>query len=566
MKILLTTLHSKYIHASLALPCLAAYCGDACGEILIAEYSVHEPKEALLAQLVAHDADVVCFSVYLWNRVLTLELVQGLKQIRPNLRIVLGGPEVSFEDESFFRTCPVDAVVCGEGEIPLRHLLSAWIDGAEPQPLPGLKTPVAPTERGWSLLSDLDEIPSPFAGGLVNLQRGLVYYESSRGCPYSCSFCMSALDQRVRSYSPARIEKDLLLLMEAQVPLVKFVDRTFNYDAERTRRIFSFILEHNSCSQFHFEIGAHLLDRQTMELLEEVPPACFQFEIGVQSTLPQTLRNVHRSASLERLVGNVQRLRQRTRVHLHLDLIAGLPGENYLQFLTSIDQVYALRPQHLQLEPVKLLPGAPLRQQTGKWGIRFDPAPPYSILASEDMSFAELERLRGIGRLLDLLVNSQRFTYLLPVLEEIRGRPSLLLEDLDDYWRQQGLYYTSRSLKDLYLAVDDYLCNSFKGQQLARLRESLARDFARHERVSGGTAPDFFDVQLTDQEELAVKLRVKDELQGIKRTGKVQFFAAAFHFLAGCPGRTILIFLYHSRTSAGLTVKEIILPEMPQSE
>ena len=282
MRTLLTTLHSKYVHASLALPCLAAYCGDECGEIMIREYSVHEPKESLLARIVGCGADVVCFSVYIWNRTLTLELVACLKQINPQLKIVLGGPEISFEEPFFFSRYPVDALICGEGEMPLRHLLQAWNAGEKPEPLPGLKTPASPDGEGWSLLSHLDELPSPFAAGLVDLTRGLVYYESSRGCPYSCSFCMSALDDRVRSFSMERIKADLGLLIASRVPLIKFVDRTFNYDARRTREIFSFILERNLESRFHFEIGAHLLDEETLTLLEEVPDGVFQFEIGVQ--------------------------------------------------------------------------------------------------------------------------------------------------------------------------------------------------------------------------------------------------------------------------------------------
>ncbi|MCD6580405.1 MAG: DUF4080 domain-containing protein [Desulfuromusa sp.] len=559
MRTLLTTLHSKYIHASLALPCLAAYCGTEYGEILIREYTVNEPKEGVLAQIVACDADVICFSVYLWNRVATLELVDCLKQIDSGRKIVLGGPEISFEEDDFFDHYPVDALICGEGEIPLRHLLSSWQMGESTAPISGLKLPEYPELNGLNLLESLDEIPSPFAAGSVDLTRGLVYYESSRGCPYTCSFCMSALDDRVRSFSAERIESDLKILMDNRVAKIKFVDRTFNYNNQRSRDIFNFILQHNHSSHFHFEIGAHLLDEETLKLLEKVPAGMFQFEIGVQSTLPETLRRVGRKASLTQLAENVHYLQEKTKIHLHLDLIAGLPGENYQQFLNAIDWTSALGADHLQIEPVKLLPGAPLRLQVEEWGIKFDPNPPYTILSSKDLEFNDLERLRGIGELLDLLVNSGRFSFVLKKLTREFSRLSLLLEDLDAYSRKKNLYHHRRSLRELYLEIDRYLQQRFVGEELAEYRELLGRDYAHHERVVSGSAPDFFNTDLEKQEIDAVRARVKRELDGLDRSGKIQYFTAAFYYLPEYSGRTILIFLYITKTSAGLQVKELTL-------
>ncbi len=559
MRTLLTTLHSKYIHASLALPCLAAYCGEECGDLLIREYTVNEPKEAVLAQIIACEVDVICFSVYLWNRLATLELVECLKRINVNLKIVLGGPEVSFEDESFFNRHQVDALICGEGEIPLKSLLSSWVKGENSAPVAGLRLPDHPECNHSSLLPSLDAIPSPFAAGLVDLTRGLVYYESSRGCPYTCSFCMSALDDRVRSFSLERIKSDLKILMDNRVAQIKFVDRTFNYNNQRSREIFDFIRQHNHSSHFHFEIGAHLLEEATLELLKKIPEGMFQFEIGVQSTLPETLQRVGRKASLPQLSENVRYLQEKTTIHLHLDLIAGLPGENYQQFLKSIDWTCALGADHLQIEPVKLLPGAPLRLQAKEWGIKFDPNPPYTILGSKDLEYSELERLCGIGHLLDLFLNSGRFVFLLNKLTLDFSRLSLFLEDLDLYWRENNLHYSRRSLRDLYLEVDRYLQQRFDGEKLAEYRELLGRDYAHHERVVSGSSPDFFNTDLNEFESDAVRSRVKQELDGIERSGKIQFFAAPFHHLPEHSGRTILIFLYIAKTSAGLQVKELTL-------
>lgn len=559
MKILLTTLHSKYVHASLALPYLAAYCRADGVEIAIAEYTVNEPKESVLAQIHAERADVICFSVYLWNRLETLELVQSHKLIRPEQKIVLGGPEVSFETGAFFERYPVDALICGEGEKTLRYLLDCWQKGLSPAAHAGLLLPGQSSPESNCLLDSLDEIPSPFALGLTDLKRGLVYYESSRGCPYSCSFCMSSLDDRVRSFSMERIKSDLKILIDHEVPLIKFVDRTFNYDRTRTLELFTFILEQNRKSRFHFEIGAHLFDDTTLKLLETVPDGVFQFEIGVQSTLPQTLSHVSRKASPELLARNVRYLAEKTKIHLHLDLIAGLPGEDFNHFLESIDRVCSLGADHLQIEPVKLLPGAPLRSQAERWGIQFDPNPPYTILSSDSIGFEELERLRGIGRLLDLIVNSERFEFLLIAITQEFERLSLFLDDLDRYWRECGLYRQSRSLRDLYYLVDNYLCARFSGDQLVQLRECLARDYAHHERVVAGTSPAFFDVGLTDEEKASVRAKVKEEVAQMERSGKVQYFAALFHHLPDSGARQVLIFLYLTGSGQGMSVEEIRL-------
>lgn len=559
MRTLLTTLHSKYIHASLALPYLASYCGAACGEIVIAEYSVNEPKEIVLAQLVDWNADVICFSVYLWNRVSTLELVSCLKQIDPKLKIVLGGPEISFESGDFFHQNRVDALICGEGEIPLRHLLTAWQQGNDSPAIAGVKVPGFSGDAGRCLIHHLDDIPSPFAAGLVDLTKRLVYYESSRGCPYTCSFCMSALDEQVRSFSMPRIMADLKILMDHDVGIIKFVDRTFNYNNQRSREIFKYILQRNRCSHFHFEIGAHLLDDETLELLKQVPEGMFQFEIGVQSTLPETLKKIGRKASLEKLQKNVRYLQQNTKIHLHLDLIAGLPGESYQQFLMSMDQVLSLGADHLQIEPVKLLPGAPLRHQATDWEIYFDPNPPYTILRSRDLSFFDLERLRGIGSLLDLLVNSGRFQHLLSRLSDYFKRVSLVLEDIDTFWRAQDLYRQRRSLRDLYFVIDNYLLHRFVGDQLVELRECLSRDYAHHERVVSGSVPPFFNYDLSVEEDAAVKKKVKNEIAKLERAGKIQFFAAEYYHLPDRAGRTILIFLYVAKTNAGLHITELVL-------
>ena len=557
MLTLLTTLHSKYIHASLALPCLAAACGSDCGEVRICEFTVHEPKDQVLAALLAPQPDVIAFSVYIWNRVATLELIAALAVVRPELRIVVGGPELSWERAELLKDHPgINALLRGEGELPFSSLLAAWARGEN-----GATTPNLLLRYGNELIegpfvappADLDLLPSPFASGRVDLTRGLVYYESSRGCPYSCAFCMSALDPQVRSFSLARIKADLKILLDAEVAQIKFVDRTFNYDAARSRAIWEFILQHNRKSHFHFEIGAHLLDDESLALLTTVPPETFQFEIGVQSTLPATLAAISRNADLETLERNVRRLRSETAIHLHLDLIYGLPAEGFDDFLSSLDRVAALHPHALQIEPVKLLPGAPLRRDAASLGIAFDPHPPYSVLSTPLLDFSALEKLRGISRLLDLLVNSHKFSGTIAGLSEHKGSLSATLAALEAYWRQHDYFRHPVGLREVFLRVADYLRD-----EAPQLLDCLARDLLGSERISTEQAPWFVKTDLNAEEATAVRERVRQATDEIRGQGvKLQHTAAVF----AEGDRAVRLFLYYTAPGQGMQVREeIVVP------
>ncbi|TNF51327.1 MAG: DUF4080 domain-containing protein [Deltaproteobacteria bacterium] len=561
MRTILSTLHSKFIHNSLALPCLAAYCGDDCGEFLIREFTVHEPRESILSQVLAEAPDVVAFSVYLWNRRETLELVDALCVARPELRVILGGPEVSFEGEDFFTRHPgITALIRGEGEAPLRALLSTWQQAKQPGVIPRtvlrvgkelISGPESPP------LKELDTIPSPFKTGWTDMERGFVYYETSRGCPFHCSFCLSARDNLIRSYSMERIKSDLLLLMQKRVAKVKLVDRTFNFDASRTREIFSFILEHNQSTHFHFEIAGHLLDEATLELLDKVPEEMFQFEIGVQSTLESTLDAIGRKVNLEKLEQNIRHLRQRNRIHMHLDLVAGLPGDNYDSFLKSIDRVAALAPHHLQLEPVKLLPGSPLRDQAEELQIRFDPNPPYTILGSPEISYSELQQLQQISRLLDLTYNSGNFSNFMQALSDATGSFAMGLEWLAGKWRKRDLFRFPLNRQSLFQNIYEIVRDRDKETSQERLIECLAYDYARCERVATNRIPEFFDTGLEAVELQWVRKRVQEMTEAIKGQGiKLQYFAAAFSTIHNSGQRTAYLFCYLTGTGRKMQVEE----------
>ncbi|MGK2943590.1 MAG: DUF4080 domain-containing protein [Desulfuromonadales bacterium] len=561
MRTILTTLHSKFIHNSLALPCLAAYCGDECGELLIREFTVHEPRESILSLLLAEAPDVIAFSVYIWNRRATLNLVDALAVARPELNIVLGGPEVSFDDDVLFDRHPgLTALIRREGEEPLRSLLLAWYQQQQPAAIPRtvlrkgtvlIRGPDSPP------LADLDRIPSPFQAGLIDLERGFVYYETSRGCPFHCSFCLSARDNRMRTYSMARIYADLLFLMQNKIPKVKLVDRTFNFDASRARDIFRFILEHNQSTHFHFEIAAHLLDEATLKLLDTVPENTFQFEIGVQSTLESTLDTIGRKVNLTKLEENVRHLRKSGRINLHLDLVAGLPGDDYDSFLASIDRVAALAPHHLQIEPVKLLPGSPLRDQAAALQIRHDPNPPYTVLSSRELPFAELQQLQEISRLIDLTYNSGCFQAFLKELCAATGSLATGLAWLAREWRKRDLFRFPLSRQAIFEHLFDIIQEREKNLAHVRLVESLACDYARCERIVTNRIPVFFDTGLTSAEQQWVQNTVQDKTAEIKGMGiKLQYFATIFTAMHSSAQRTVYLFCYLTAAGQKMRVEE----------
>lgn len=437
MKILLTTLHAKYSHASLALPCLAAHCSDIPGnDIIIREWTVNEPREQILKLIMAEEADVVAFSCYIWNIDKTLKTVADIKKISPEIRIILGGPEVSFGIFDLMQENPaVDFVVKGEGEEVFRSLIKTLIQTERSLLVNDLAeienmffrdgSDIASGPLGRTNL-ELDRLHSPFEAGLVDFSKPLTYYETSRGCPFSCAFCLSSVEGSVRSFSMERIKSDLLLMMQKQQPMIKLVDRTFNYDARRADEIWRFILEHNLGSRFHFEIAADLLSDASIDLLKLVPPDTFRFEIGVQSASAETLQRVNRTADLSRIFFAVTRLRSETSIDLHLDLVAGLPGEDYAAFLTSLMAVADLHPHQIQVEPLKVLKGSPMRTIADREGYQHSKSPPYTILRNPWLSYSDICRIETVGRLLDLFYNHGGFNNALELLTRRIPLPAVM--------------------------------------------------------------------------------------------------------------------------------------------
>ena len=499
MKILLTTLHAKYVHASLALPYLSAFCGAQSGVCpVIREFTVNEPQERVLRAIVAEEAEVVAFSCYIWNVAATLRLAADLKLVRPRTVVILGGPEVSYGASELLAGNPaVDAIVRGDGEATfgeLVRLLAEEAGNALPderlEEVAGLvfrsgDEIVTTGDRGP--LADLDVVPSPFAAGLVDLGKPLVYYESSRGCPFACAFCMSSLERGVRSFSPERIRADLTLLMEREVATIKLVDRTFNFDPDRADAIWEFILRHNRASRFHFEIAADLLTDANIRLLGRVPAGLFRFEIGVQSTLADTLERVGRSSNLERLFANVRRLREETGITLHLDLVAGLPHEDLAGFQGSLQRLLDLRPHHIQVEPLKVLKGSPMRRIARESRYAYSSAPPYTVLRTPWLSFEEIGRLTTCARLLDLYYNSGTFAVTLQAIAAAMPLAAFF-SAFAPFW-DEGTQLPHLSPGTLFQRLWQFSLESWP-ELLPTLRDTLRFDFCLNS-PQAGALPEF---------------------------------------------------------------------------
>jgi len=409
MKILLTTLNAKFIHSSLALAYLKAYCQSDFTDIQIREYTINEPTTNILADIYSCQPDVICFSCYIWNIEMIKILCADLKQIMPTVTIIAGGPEVSYDAETFLNENPaIYCVVRGEGEAAMLELLHCIRKQSRPENILGITyredSIIVNADR--PLIGDLDTIPFPYENELIHYRNRTVYYETSRGCPFHCSYCLSSTIKGVRYFSLQRVKRDLKYLMDNHLPEVKLVDRTFNADEKRAKEIMAFIIRHNHITKFHCEIDAALLSPDMLLFLGEVPAGMFDFEIGIQSTFPTALAAVNRERNWQKQSRNIAQLKQYGNIHIHLDLIAGLPYEDYQRFKTSFNQVYDLKPDVIQLGFLKLLKGSLLRDQSQEYGYKFEQKPPYQVLGNHYISYPELMKLSQIEDLISRYYNT----------------------------------------------------------------------------------------------------------------------------------------------------------------
>lgn len=469
MKILLVAINAKYIHSNLAVYSLKTYASQYKDSVSIIELTINHSEEEILKQIYLQRADVVAFSCYIWNIDMINRVTCELRKIQKQVKIWYGGPEVSYDaDACLKQNRDVDGIIIGEGEQTFLELAAYYIDGkSKLSNINGLAFKVSAEvmhtrKSDDHVVSDqhtdiygreeydsvtvtpvrhalsLDDIPFPYQDMEV-FRNKIIYYESSRGCPFSCSYCLSSIDKRVRLRSFELVRKELKLFLDYQVPQVKFVDRTFNCNRTHTMDIWRFIKENdNLITNFHFEISADLLNEEEIAFLKTLRPGQIQLEIGVQSTNMDTVKAIHRSMDFEKVVSHVNQIKGFQNIHQHLDLIVGLPHEGYASFEKSFEDVYRLKPDQLQLGFLKVLKGSLMEQESERYKIIYRNTAPYEVLATKELSFDEVLKLKGICEMVEVYYNSGQFTYSIQYLEHSFTSPMKLYRALSDYYEWKG--------------------------------------------------------------------------------------------------------------------------------
>ena len=473
MKILLTAINAKYIHSNLAVYNLRAYAAHyakgmtASDTVEIGEYTINNQMEDILEGIYKAKPDVLMFSCYIWNIAYVEELAEEFHKLRPEVPIWVGGPEVSYETESFLRCHPqITGVMIGEGEKTFCELAEYYAgeirsnkEAKEIKEIQTIKQSVnlgeiagiayrneeeivftAPRE-----MLDLSDIPFCYdeAGDFKNR---IIYYESSRGCPFSCSYCLSSVEKQLRFRNTELVKKELQFFIDREVPQVKFVDRTFNCNHAHAMEIWSYIKEHdNEITNFHFEISADLLKEEELALIGTMRPGLIQLEIGVQSTNGATIKEIHRTMQLERLKEVVREVQKHENIHEHLDLIAGLPFEDYDIFAKSFDEIYELRPNQLQLGFLKVLKGSYMYEHAKEYEIAYHSRPPYEVLKTKWLPYDDVLKIRQVEEMLEVYYNSGQFEVTMKVLGVLFKSAFFLFQDLGKFYEKKGYFGMSHA-------------------------------------------------------------------------------------------------------------------------
>ena len=461
MKILLAACNAKYIHSNLAVYDLKAYSSDYDKEVLLREYTINQPKDEILKDIYGSGADVVCFSCYIWNISFVRELIRDLAKILPETAFWAGGPEVSYDAEKFLTEMPeMTGVLVGEGEKTFHDLLEYYIDGkGSLGEIRGIAYRDGEEIRhnGWRELMNLSEIPFVYEH-LEEFENRIIYYESSRGCPFSCSYCLSSIDKKLRFRDLELVKKELQFFLDHKVPQVKFVDRTFNCKHEHAMTIWKYILEHdNGVTNFHFEVSADLLRDEEMDLMAKMRPGLIQLEIGVQSTNPETIRAIHRHMDLDKLKRCVDRVHSFRNIHQHLDLIAGLPYEDYDTFHRSFNDVYQMKPDQLQLGFLKVLKGSLMQGEAEKYGIVHKEKEPYEVLSTNWLPYGDVLKLKAVESMVEVYYNSGQFQHTLEYLVPLAKDAFTFYESLGAFYEKKGYSEISHSRMRRYEILLEYL-------------------------------------------------------------------------------------------------------------
>ena len=477
MKILLAACNAKYIHSNLAVYNLKSCSGEYSSRVVVKAYTINQIRDDILKDIYLEQPDVVCFSCYIWNISFVRELVPDLKKILPQVEFWAGGPEVSYDAVEFLKKNPAFfGVMVGEGEETFHELAGYYIE-RKPETLSGIRGVAFRDENkgrdivhtGWRELMDLSKVPFAYSN-LTEFKNRIIYYESSRGCPFSCSYCLSSIDKKLRFRDIELVKKELQFFIDNKVPQVKFVDRTFNCKHDHAMEIWRYITENdNGITNFHFEISADLLRAEELALMKTMRPGLIQLEIGVQSTNPQTIKAIRRTMDFEKLKGIVEQIHSFGNIHQHLDLIAGLPYEGYDSFHKSFCDVYALRPEQFQLGFLKVLKGSYMMEMTGEYQILYKDREPYEVLSTAWLTYGEILRLKMVESMVEVYYNSGQFKNTLVFLEKYFDDPFRMYEALGRFYEKKGYSEISHSRMRRYEILME-----FAGEQKEIPSEALS--------------------------------------------------------------------------------------------
>ena len=462
MKILLVACNAKYIHSNLAVYDLQAYASDYADHIVLKEYTINQQKDDIMRDIYLEHPDVVCVSCYIWNLSFVKELMADLIKILPGADFWAGGPEVSYDAEKFLtENSEFKGVMVGEGEETFKELAGYYVE-KNPQDLKDM-TGICYRDgdqiihNGWRQIMDLSSIPFIYKD-LSEFKNRIIYYESSRGCPFSCSYCLSSIDKKLRFRDTETVKKELQFFIDNKVPQVKFVDRTFNCKHDHAMAIWKYINEHdNGVTNFHFEISADLLREEELQEMSTMRPGLIQLEIGVQSTNPDTIKAIHRTMDFEKLKGIVDRIHSFGNIHQHLDLIAGLPYEDYDSFRHSFNDVYALKPQQLQLGFLKVLKGSHMMEMCREYGIVYKTQEPYEVLSTKWLDYDHVLKLKTVENMVEVYYNSGQFQNTLEYLENFYQDAFSIYERLGSFYMEKGYGDVSHTRMRRYEILLEFL-------------------------------------------------------------------------------------------------------------
>ncbi|EHK2440614.1 DUF4080 domain-containing protein [Clostridium perfringens] len=504
MKILLTAINSKYIHSNLAVRYLKAFTKDLDFQGDIKEFSINDRVENILEGIIEEKPDVVAFSCYIWNMEFVNRLAELIKLVDPNIEILYGGPEVSYEGKEFLENHEGEYVIVGEGEKTFREFVLYKLGERKIEDIKGLnyKRDGKVFENPKRPEMDMNELVFPYTYE-EDINNKIVYYEASRGCPFKCKYCLSSVMHGVRFLDVERVKKELKYFMERGLKLVKFVDRTFNCNREYTVELLKYLSEQDTETRFHFEVAADLLTEEQIEILNNAPKGRFQLEVGVQTTNNEVLHNINRYITYENIKKKVLKVASGKNVMQHLDLIAGLPGEDLESFKKSFNDVHAIRPDEIQLGFLKLLKGSSMREEAEKWGIVYSPYAPYEIIRSKDISYEELLLLKKVEAMVDKYYNSCKFNNVIKFFLDIYDKPFDFYYDLAMFFEEKGNFKRSIGNVEYYKILLDFYLEKIGGEDEGLFKEVLKFDYLCFNKKRW--LPDFLVRTITKEDEQNIK-------------------------------------------------------------